>query len=58
MVGRDFPSDPVVKNLPVDAGDVGSILVQEDVTCWSKPGVATAEPPVPRARAPARETPQ
>ena len=30
---RDFPGGPVVKNPPVNAGDTGLILVQEDFTC-------------------------
>ena len=25
IIGRDFPSGPVVKNLPANAGDTGSI---------------------------------
>ena len=29
----DFPDSPVVKNLPVDEGDSGSILIQEDPAC-------------------------
>ena len=30
---RDFPGGPVVKNLPANAEDTGSFLVQEDPTC-------------------------
>ena len=30
---RNFPGGPVVKNLPANAEDTGSVLVQEDPTC-------------------------
>ena len=30
---RDFRGDPVVKNLPDNAGDTGKSLVREDSTC-------------------------
>ena len=29
----DFPGRPVVQNLPANAGNTGSILVQEDTPC-------------------------
>ena len=29
-----FPDGPVVKNLPTNAGDMGSIPVQEDPPCY------------------------
>ena len=32
-LSEDFPGDPVVKNPPASARDVGLILVQEDSTC-------------------------
>ena len=39
-VPRGFPGGSVVKNLPPNAEDIGSILVQEDPTCLgaTKPG--------------------
>ena len=30
---EDFPGDPVVKNPPANAGNMSSIMVQEDATC-------------------------
>ena len=30
---KDFPGGPLVKNLPANAGDTGSSLIQEDSTC-------------------------
>ena len=29
----DFPGAPMVKTLPANAGDTGSILIWEDSTC-------------------------
>ena len=33
LIPWGFPGGAVVKNLPADAGDTGSILVWEDPTC-------------------------
>ena len=48
---RNIPGGPMVKNLPANAGDMGSVLVQEDPTCCgaTKPmchnyGAHTLEP--------------
>ena len=38
-----FPGGSVVKNLPANAGDAGSVTIQEDPTTH-KPYTTTAEP--------------
>lgn len=59
-----FPGDPVVKNPPCNAGDIGLILVQEDLTylkatkslCHNNEPVPGAqEPQVPSPRSAKRE---
>ena len=56
----DFPGDPVVKNLPVNAGDTSSILglgrshmAMEQLSLWA----TTTEDLTPRAHAPQQEYP-
>lgn len=44
----DFPSDPVVKNLPVDAGDVGSIPGPGRCHMLEQAGCSHCWAPVPR----------
>ena len=50
MVSWDFPSGPVVKNLPCNTGDTGLILVWEDHTC-----LGAAKPCVPLSPCSTRE---
>ena len=56
-VNEDFPDGPVVKNLPCNAGDTDSFLVQGDPTChsWLSPGPTATEPVVQSPRAAATE---
>ena len=44
--GEDFPGGPVVKNLPANAGSMGSVPVWEDFICHgsSSPCATTTEP--------------
>ena len=65
------PGSSVVKNLPANIGDTGSIPGQEDPTCWeaatpvfqslaaetTEHVATTTEAHVPRARAPQQEKP-